>query len=48
MEFKIWGKKELTGGLIRFAGNFYVHQTPKSNSLIAARAIGAHKALFNV
>ena len=39
---------QLTEGLIRFVGNSHVYQTPKSNCFIAARANGAHKALFNV
>ena len=41
-------KKKLIGGLKRFVGNFHVYQTSKNNCFIAARAIGAHKALFNV
>ena len=35
-------------GLIGFAGNSHVYHAPKSNCFIAARAIGAYKALFNV
>ena len=34
--------------LIDFAGNPHVYQTPESNCLIAALAISAHEALFNV
>ena len=30
-----------------FVGNPYVYQAPKSSCFIAARAIGAHEALFN-
>ena len=41
-------RKKLTGGVIRFVGNSYVYQAPKSNCFIAARAIGAHRGLFNV
>ena len=41
-------KKQLIGGLIKFAGNFHVYQAPKSIYFIGARAIGAHKSLFNV
>ena len=41
-------RKKLTGGVIRFVGNSHVYQAPKSNCFIAARAIGAHRGLFNV
>ena len=34
--------------LIRFVGNTHVYQAPKSSCFIAAPAIGAHKALFNL
>ena len=34
--------------LIDFAGNPHVYQAPKSNCFIAALAISAHEALFNV
>ena len=36
------------GILITFAGNPHVYQAPESNCFIAARAIGAHEALFIV
>ena len=36
------------GGHIRFVGNSHIYQASKSNCFIAARAIGAHKALFLV
>ena len=34
------------GVLIKFVGNPRVYQAPKSSCFIAARAIGAHEALF--
>ena len=40
--------KIISWGLIKLVGNSHVYQAPKSNCFIAARAIGAHKALFNV
>ena len=39
--------QKITGGLIRFVGNSHVYQAHKSNCFITARAIGAHKRLFN-
>ena len=31
----------------KYVGNPHIYQAPKSNCFIAARAIGAHEALFN-
>ena len=36
------------GVLIRFVGNPQVYQAPEINCFIAARAVSAHKVLFNV
>ena len=33
--------------LLRFVGNPHVYQAPESGCFIAARAIGAHEALFH-
>ena len=40
--------KIISWGLIKLVGNSHVYQAPRSNCFIAARAIGAHKVLFNV
>ena len=41
-------KHNYAGVLIRFVGNPHVYQAPESNYFIAACAIRAHEALFNV
>ena len=47
-----WGSryepKSNPGVFIRFVGYPHVYQAPESNCFIAARAVGAYKALFNV
>ena len=48
-----WGlryepKYNYRGVLITFVGNLHIYQAPESNCFIAACAIGALEALFNV
>ena len=46
MGFKIWTKKWLIGGLIRFVGNSHVYQTPKNNCLIVQLGHTKHCPLY--